>query len=563
MDPGTDKTIVKDDELAAHHGSFRSGFAFGLLSFAAMASLGVVSMVIISRLYGVRIIGEFALVSAPVGVLWILSTVKEQQALIKEITGLPRGHPRVTQLFAVVFTFSMGLTASVAVLDALVCWFVFRGPLDQPQLVAPVFASIAGYAVVTNTGWNLDSIFAAFVAGRQLFWVRLHETFSFILIAVAIGVAWQSVWGLVLATIGASLTALVHRALIVRSFLARGLSRAEYRAGFSVLPDLLRFGLKATPGQIAQGISQQGGVWAVGLVAPVAIVGAYGRALTIPQRLQQVSMRITEVLYPTLVGRHTRGEGEGFDRALIDSIRYEVIGMLLIAAVVGGTARLILEVFGPGFALATDALALLILFPAFASVTVTQTQALWATDRPGLTSHVAGARLVVTVVLLVVLTPRLGITGPAIALLAGYAVAVSLNGVALRSVLTRPLHATWPRRERAVLAAAYLAGFLAANAVERSTDSLAALPFCLAAGALVFAVVFLAAGGVNDRDRRRIGEVISLARSYRERRRPPSAQVDAPEGHERLAEEVVCPDSFASDGVGGSMAGAVERSGSG
>ncbi len=49
------------------------------------------------------------------------------------------------------------------------------------------------------------------------------------------------------------------------------------------------------------------------------------------------------MLYPTLVGRHTTGDGHGFDRALIDSIRYEMIGMLLIAAAIGGTAHAVLE----------------------------------------------------------------------------------------------------------------------------------------------------------------------------------------------------------------------------
>ena len=116
-----------------------------------------------------------------------------------------------------------------------------------------------------------------------------------------------------------------------------------------MLPELLRFGLKATPGQIAQGASQQGGIWALGVVASTSVVGAYSRALSLPQRLQQASLRITEVLYPTLVGRHSDGDGHGFDRALIDSVRYEVVGMLLIAAALGGAAYSVLDVFGPGF----------------------------------------------------------------------------------------------------------------------------------------------------------------------------------------------------------------------
>jgi O-antigen/teichoic acid export membrane protein len=513
----------------AMRASYRSGFVFGTLSFFAVSVIGFVSTILTSRLYGVRIIGEYALITVPVAALWVISTVKEQQALIREITGLPPRHPRVTQLFAVVFTFSSGLTILMAILDAIVCWFVFRGPLHAPELLAPTFANIAGYALVTNTGWNIDSILSAFVAGRQIFWVRLHEVVSFVVIAIAVGVAWRSVWGLVIAMIGSSATSLVHRAIVVRPFVRARLSAAEYRIGLRVLPELLHFGLRATPGQIAQGISQQGGIWALGMVAPVAMVGAYSRAQTIPARLQQASMRITEVLYPTLVGRHTTGDGHGFDRALIDSIRYEVIGLLLIAAAIGGAAHSVLEVFGAGFSRAAPALALLMLFPAMASVTVTQTQALWATSHPGATSVISLLRLAVTIALLVLLTPSIGIVGPAISLLAGYLVVIAVSGIALRPSLARPLRATWPRRERLALLAAYAAGFAAAHATERLFTSLAAIPLCLAAGAVVYVGVFFAGSGVNGRDRRRIGEALALARSWRRRGvaagRPAAAEV--------------------------------------
>jgi O-antigen/teichoic acid export membrane protein len=500
----------------AKRASYRSGFVFGALSFVGVAAVGFASTIVTSRIYGVRIIGQSALVYAPVNALWLLSTVKEQQALIKEVTGLPPRHPRVTQLFAAVFTFSSTLTAVVATLIAAVCWFVFRGPLHAPALVAPVFVSLAGYTIVTNTGWNIDSILSAFIAGRQIFWVRLHEVLSFMLIAVAVGLVWQSVWGLVIATIGGPATALIHRVVVVRPFARARLNWTEYRAGMKVLPELLRFGMKATPGQIAQGISQQGGIWALGFVAPIAVVGAYSRAQTIPQRLQQASTRITEVLYPTLVGRHAKGEGHSFDRALIDSIRYEMIGLALIAAVIGGAAHSMLRLFGPGFGQATTALALVILFPALASVTATQTQALWATSRPGLTSVIALVRLVITMLLLVVLTPRIGIIGPAIALLAGYVASALLGGAALRSVMTRPLRATWPIRERFTLAAAYAAGFGAAHFTEQAAPSTAGLLLCLLAGTAGYAAAFVVLGGVNARDRHRLTEISARIRPKRE-----------------------------------------------
>jgi O-antigen/teichoic acid export membrane protein len=520
-----------DERPTAKRASYRSGFVFGTLSFFAVSGLGLISTVITSRLYGVRIIGEYALAYAPVAALWVLSTAKEQQALIKEITGLPPRHPRVTQLFAAVFTFSWTLTAVMALLDMAVCWFVFRGPLNAPNLIAPAFVSIVGYATITNTGWNIDSIFSAFVAGRQLFWVRLHEGLSFILIATALGLAWHSVWGMILAMIGGSATSLIHRVTAVRPFVRARLSWAEYRTGLRVLPDLLRFGLKATPGQIAQGVSQQGGVWALGTVAPVAIVGAYSRAQTIPQRLVQASNRVTEVLYPTLVGRHSQGDRHGFDRALIDSIRYEVVGMLLIAAVIGGAAHSVLDIFGPGFGNATSAMALLALFPVLASVTVTQTQALWAVNRPGQTSLIAFVRLAITLVLLVFLTPRIGMLGPAIALLAGYVAVIVLNGFTLRSAMARPLRSTWPLHERFALIVAYAAGFAAAHWGEHTVPSTAGLLLCVALGIVAYLAAFLIFGGVNARDRRRVGEVLERLRARRSPQRlagtpPPSVAVD-------------------------------------
>lgn len=493
----------------AKRGSYRAGFFFGTLSFGATVGIGFVSTLITAWLYGVDVIGEYALVWVPVAALWVLSTIKEQQALIKEITGLSPREPRVTQLFGAVFSFSIGLTVSVAILDAVVCWFIFHGPLHAPELFLPALVSILGFTLVTNTGWNLDSVFSAFVAGNQLFRVRLNESVSFIVIATAAGIASKSVWGLVIATIGSSFCALVHRAIAVRAYLRPRLTWREYRRGLEVLPELLRFGLKATPGQMAQGVSQQGGVWAIGMVAPVSVVGAYSRALVIPKSLQLASMRITEVLYPTLVGRHTSGDRHGFDRALVDSIRYEVIGMLLLAATIGGASQSVLGLYGPGFGRAAPALVLLALYPALASVTVTQTQALWAVNRPGLTSLIALVRLAVTIVLLVALTPQMNMVGPALGLLAGYIAVIVLSGLALRHHMSAPLRAIWPLRERIALLFAYAAGFGAAHGVEQLLPSTAALLICLLAGAAAYSSVLLACGGLNVRDRHRLRELVA------------------------------------------------------
>ncbi|HET9153553.1 MAG TPA: lipopolysaccharide biosynthesis protein [Solirubrobacterales bacterium] len=504
--------------------SYRAGFFFGSLSFLGTTVLGLVSTIVTARIYGVAVIGEFTLASAPAAILFVLSTVKEQQAMIKEITGLPPRHPRVTQLFAAVFTFSWALTIAVACLDVVVCWFAFHGPLHRPELFAPAAVCVLIYVVLTNTGWNIDSILSAFVAGREIFWVRMCEVSSFIFIAAAIGLSWRSVWGLVIATAGGALCSLVLRVVVVRRFVRAGLGWSDYREGLRFLPRLLPFGLRATPGQMAQGISQQAGIWAMGMVASTALVGAYSRAMSIPQRLQQASLRVTEVLYPTLVSRHTGGDGHGFDRALVDSIRYEVIGMVLLAATLGGAAHSVLDVFGPGFDRAAPALALLMLYPALASIAVAQIQGLWAVDRPGMTSVISVSRMIVTIALLVVLTPAMGVVGPAIALLGGYVWGTIFAGFVLRPYLTQRLRSTWPVRERLALTIAYAAGFAAAHGVEQLLPTLAGALAALAAGAAVYAPVFVLCGGLNARDRDRLGQLAAWVRKRLGREPEPAMQ---------------------------------------
>jgi O-antigen/teichoic acid export membrane protein len=522
----TETPTAQPEKDPEGRGSYRAGFFFGSLSFLGTTVLGLVSTIVTARIYGVDVIGEFTLVAAPAAILFVLSTIKEQQAMIKELTTLPPRHPRVTQLFAAVFTFSWLLTIFVGALDVVVCWFLFHGPLHRPELFAPAAVSVLTFVVVTNTGWNIESILSAFVAGRQMFWVRLLEVSSFIAIAAALGFVSRSVWSLVIATAGGSLCPLVLRVVFARRFVHARLSWEDYREGLRFLPQLLPFGLRATPGQMAQGISQQAGVWALGMISTTAVVGAYSRAVSIPQRLQQASLRVTEVLYPTLVSRHTGGDGHGFDRALVDSIRYEVIGMLIAAAAIGGAAHSVLGIFGPGFGQAAPALALLMLYPAIGSITVAQTQGLWAVDRPGITSVIAVTRMIVTIVLLIVLTPPLGIAGPAISLLAGYAWHAVFAGIAMRPYLTQRLRVSWPIRERLALAVAYAGGFGAAHAVEHALPGTGGMVVAVTAGGVAYLPLFVVCGGLNARDRQRLGQLVEWVRRRTGREPAPAVQAD-------------------------------------
>jgi O-antigen/teichoic acid export membrane protein len=479
--------------------------------------VGLVSGVVIARIYGIGIVGEYALVVAPMNLVWYLSSARERPAFVRELATLDVRAPRVTGLFAAMLSFSLALTVVVAAVGLAITRVVFAGPIDQPELFAPAAVTMLGYVLVTNTGWNLDAVFAGFRAGRELFWIRLHQALVFLVIGIGAGLVVDSVWGLVIATAGSSLTSLLHRLIAVRRFMRARVSREEVRAGFRSLPAMIAFGLKIVPGSIANGISNEAGTWVLGIMSPVATVGAYSRAWMLGRRFVELNWRITEMLFPTLVERRAAGDREGFDRALVDTIRYCAVGMLLPAAAAGGAATSVMALFGPGFGRAADALGVLLLMPALITAAQILRNALFAVDRPGLSSVIALVRMAITVAATVALTSWLGITGTALGLLTGAVADMAWMSVAMRSRLASPLTTLWPARQMVALLTAYIAGFAAARGVETAVSGLSGLVPALIAGCAAYTAVFTAAGGVTSRDRRRLRRAVALVRERHRR----------------------------------------------
>ena len=487
--------------------TYREALGFGFASFAVIVVLGIVSSIAIARMYGVRVVGEYALVLAPTTAVGFLSSVREQAALVRELAVLPHRAPRITGLFGAVMVFSAGLTLAVSTVTMVITYFVFKGPVGHPELFVPALVTMAGFVVLYNTSWNLDMVFSAFRAGRQLFWIRLHEAVAFLSAAIVGGVVLDDIWGLVIATLLSYTTVVLHRLIVVRSFMRLRVDRDELREGFRTLPVLIKFGLKLTPGAVADGLSNQAGTWMLGISSSVVAVGAYSRAWLLARRMADLNTKVAEMLFPTLIERRKVGDHAGFDRALIDSVRYTGVGLLLPAAAGGGAAHGIMRVFGPGFDPAADALALLLVMPALTVMTSAQGLALLAHDRPLTQTFVQIGRMVFTIGATVPLTLAMGITGTALAVTAGYAIELVVRWQMTRRYLSQPPSALWPHREMVATLAAFAAGFASARLTDSALPTLPGVLAALAVGTIVYAVTLFLTGGLNSRDRERMVSV--------------------------------------------------------
>lgn len=521
--------VAERDPLAerfrkGRRASYREGAMFGALAFGSAAFAALISAVVTSRLYGINAIGAYSLAIATITALRVISNTKERPALVRELALLDAGQPRVTALFLATLTFSVAITCLAAAVALVVVRVLLSGPVSRPALFPPLAVMIAGYALITNTSENLDVVAGAFRAGRQLFWMRLVDVVAFIAIAAPLAAVDRTVWGLVIATISSQLISLLHRSIRMRRFMRLFIPRDVLREGFRTLPGMLRFGLKIAPGAVADGGSNESGTWIVASFSSISATGAYGRAYLLAKALASVNQFASEMLFPTLLERRAKGDGPGYARALVDTLRYTTTALLLVAAAAGGVAQGIMRVFGPGFERADTALVILLAYPVLFCLSQFQRFALLSLDRPWLGTISGLLRFGVTMAGAVLLTWKLGPYGAAIGLAIGLVADLAFSTRFVMRHLETPFVELWPLRQRLVLAVAYAGGFVAG----RFTYHLLPWELGVVAGALAGAVVFVAVlwlgRAVNERDKERYRDI---RRGITRRRARPAAPIVA------------------------------------
>jgi O-antigen/teichoic acid export membrane protein len=515
MGRGSQEFRVAQADRSPRRRSFSQAFAFGSANFFVSASISLASAIVTARLYGAQTIGEYALSYAPTGLVWYLSSVQEQPALVRRLATLEPRMPRVTALWLGVFAFSQVLTTVVALLAAGIAALVLSGPLHHPGLVAPAWTALAGYVFIANPSWNIDTVFASFRAAPQLFAVRAHQAAMFVLASVALSFVTKSVWGLVLALVISYATALLNRLVLIRRYLTFKLSRADLREGLGTLPEILRFGVKATPGVLASGVSSEAGTWILGAVAPVAVVGGWSRVESIAKRLSEVNSRIADFLLPTLVERKAKNDVEGMDRAVVDSMRYIAIGLLLPAATAGGAAAAVISLlFGKGYSSADGALPFLMLVPVMLGFTIFGSQVLLTFNRPLTTTTLETTRMLITVGLGIALASAFRATGMGAAVALGCALEASIILPLIKQHLSTPLHTLWPPRAVLALLLAYAGGFAAAHYLAGwFSSAFIGAPIAVVGGAAVYLVILVGLGAISDRDRERVRTIRSALRA--------------------------------------------------
>jgi O-antigen/teichoic acid export membrane protein len=480
---------------------------FGVLSFLCAALIGIAASICVARLYGIGVVGAYALALAPAGTLALVASVREQVALVLRLAGDSRPADARRLVAAMVF-FSLAVGLVLGLIVVGIAAAVFAGPAARPDLIAPAAVLVASQVVFGAVSGALDAAFSARRDARSLFRVRLSQELFYAALAVGFGLLMPNVWTLVGALAASRATGVVHRIALSWPLLGRP-TVTDLRAGVRCVPEVGGVGLRVAPGALADGIAASVGTWTLGALGSLAALGAYSRAWGLGHRFRELPARLCEALLPSLVARRERGDHDGFRHVLATTLRLSAAGMLGVAAVGGGAATGIMELFGPGFSAASGALVVILLVPALAGQSEGVGHALCATGRPVTVTVVAVGRTAVAAVGCLALVGPLGILGPPLALAGAYA----LGLVALHALIWRDAPALMPITLALGLAVSFAGSFAVARLLDTTMPGVGGLAAALAGGTAVYGAALLATGTIDRETRGRLWERLSRLRS--------------------------------------------------
>jgi O-antigen/teichoic acid export membrane protein len=329
------------------------------------------------------------------------------------------------------FAAMLGILAVIGVGLAAIAWFAL------PVLLAGEAAEVKRLGVAYALAF-VPCYFAALFTGT-LFqghldmtrWniVRVLVPLGYLaLIAIGLLIDGAHVASFAVANVGAHALALT----VALAILARR-GWIAFKPERAVMRGLLAYGIKVYPADLLQVLRLRLDQALVALSLPAAELGLYAIALTVANAPMILIQTIANVAFPKISEQSTQGGKLAvFGRYLRFAVALSVVVIVTIFAISHWAVPLL---FGEAFAPAVPVVNVMLLGFLPYAVKVMIIQALKAWDKALIISRVEAFGLVVAATLLLVLVPRLGLVGAAIAVV----IAQGATALAMAATFSRAI----------------------------------------------------------------------------------------------------------------------------
>ncbi|MDP9340570.1 MAG: oligosaccharide flippase family protein [Actinomycetota bacterium] len=405
----------------------RNPFAANLIArVAALGSLATVSLVV-ARTGGPSAVGELALLRVLPWLTGVLLTCGLYPAVPYFLAGRAGPAPRYRSTI-------IGIALAAGIVGS-VLWVVAAGAIKEQffHTLPLVIVTWAGVTVLTQV---MESTAKACSQGMDDLpganRVIVFEEFMFLPVFLAFraaGVerATAMLWGLAL---GDLLTLTPAWIRLYR----RGYFRGAGRPSPALAREVTKFGLRSQAGTLLMLVNERLDFAIVGALVGPAALGIYAIASRFAELLRLPSTVINYVLYPRYA-REDSATAAAQARALIPKVGW-VSPVAAIPLALAATFVLP-AVFGEAFRAAVVPTYILLVGLSGSAVAGIISAYLYGNGRPGLDSLGMGAGVIMTVVLDVLLIPRYGVLGAAIASAVSYSTTICVLAVCFWTVTRR------------------------------------------------------------------------------------------------------------------------------
>ncbi len=475
----------------------RGGGTIFYTSLLAKAS-SVIASVVIARVLGPFQLGEWTLVTSVTGIIYMLIELGTGTASVRMISAIRERDPARAELVAHNYlVFELATSIPILVVFAAVSPLL-AGPFYQDQALLPLFLLSAA----TIFMWTLAACYGAVLQAYERIRLLAKLSLGFGLANSALLLVFVVVWGLI-GGFTASLLANTVQLLMYRFVLrqSRLFGKAGLRVDRHIVRELLFYALPTFVGSTFYVVFNWVGATLVSSTVGLANLGNYTVALRLAFVVMYVPTAIVVPFFPMASGVYERDPSE-FAQTLHHTLRYVLMIVFPLTLIISLFSRpLVSLVYTSAYSGAAEILPITASAAFFASFASSANLVYYVTK--AMRRQVALSCLVfcVSMVALVTLTSRYGITGFAWATLAFYGV-----GVAFAPLLLGRRFADLRFRKMVVAALLLGAAVLAAGVASSRLEPVVSALVGICVVPLVCTVIYMRF--MNDRDRSFIGKVV-------------------------------------------------------
>ena len=396
--------------------------ALGVLSTNLLnLVLSIGNSIFLTRTLGVVGKGEFAVFTASFGLLSLLLGLGLDVSLRYFVAQERVEREKILTSLILFVLITGGLVFAVARLNGLFFTNELFLPLGKQRLTFEL--TLAGVVVANLFHSNVSSVFA----GCRSFKVINIASIGFAVVSLATWFGLFAAKEAGIFPVGSDQVFIAYLVLVlanavvlgVLAFVILGVRPSRSLMDRHLLWEMVHYGSKAFASQVAQFLNYRIDIWIVQIFLGAASLGLYSLAGNLAMMLWILPRSLSSVLMPATAAKDPGASME--DAARMARLAFVVTLVVGIPAVVA-SGIWIRILYGAEFGSSAPAFCLLMIGCVPFSICVVLAASLAGVNRVGANLAASGVGLVVTIVLDVLLIPRYGIGGAAVASSASYLV---------------------------------------------------------------------------------------------------------------------------------------------